>query len=309
MTASKQAALSAQIQNWIAQNTNSAAVAETVKLQGGMSSAVFRVSVYNGEEKQAYVLRIFDNDEWNRQEPDLARHEATSLRLAGQAAVETPQILAYDEAGRHSGGKPSVLMSLLEGSVIIEPDDMVLWLDGLAAALAPIHRLDASSFPWAYRTYMNLDEVGRQAWSSVPELWEEAVRLAKQPRPDYKPCFIHRDYHPTNVLWQQGRVSGVVDWVNACSGPAGIDVGHCRLNLAQLHGVHSADVFLEAYIRHAGGAFTYDPYWDLLSLMDILFDTPTVYVGWTALGAADLTDRLIQNRLDEYLISVMERCR
>lgn len=48
--------------------------------------------------------------------------------------------------------------------------------------------------------------------------------FVREPRPQVKPCFIHRDYHPTNILWVDDKVSGVVDWVNACRGPAGIDI-------------------------------------------------------------------------------------
>ncbi|GGG15130.1 phosphotransferase family protein [Paenibacillus abyssi] len=134
---------------------------------------------------------------------------------------------------------------------------------------------------------------------------DRAFEIVKGPQPVYKPCFIHRDYHPANVLWQQRQVSGVVDWVNSCRGPAGIDIGHCRFNLAQLHGVHAADAFLEAYRRHAGSAYRHDPYWDLLSLVNILFGPPEVYEGWTALGVSGLTDQLMAERLDAYLASLI----
>jgi hypothetical protein len=42
---------------------------------------------------------------------------------------------------------------------------------------------------------------------------------------------IHRDFHPGNVLWHRGQVSGVVDWQSASIGPASIDVANCRGNL------------------------------------------------------------------------------
>ena len=66
---------------------------------------------------------------------------------------------------------------------------------------------------------------------------------------------------------RDGVVSGIVDWPNTCLGPAGIDVGHCRVNLALLHGVEFADLFLEAYQRHAT-EFIYDSYFDIVSIFD-----------------------------------------
>ncbi len=70
---------------------------------------------------------------------------------------------------------------------------------------------------------------------------------------------IHRDFHPDNVLWSDGRISGVVDWANACLGPAAVDVAHFRVNLAVLHGPATADAVLPG-----------DPAWDLELAMGFL---------------------------------------
>lgn len=43
-------------------------------------------------------------------------------------------------------------------------------------------------------------------------------------------CFVHRDFHPGNVLWNRGRITGVVDWESGCIGPPSIDISHCRAN-------------------------------------------------------------------------------
>src|SRR5690606_26068046 len=95
--------------------------------------------------------------------------------------------------------------------------------------------------------------------------------------------------------------------LNACKGPAGIDVGHCRVDMAQLHGVEYSDAFLTAYQKHAGELFLYDPYWDLIALIDILFGPPEVYLGWPALGVKGLTNEIIAHRLDEYMLSLLKR--
>jgi aminoglycoside phosphotransferase (APT) family kinase protein len=59
--------------------------------------------------------------------------------------------------------------------------------------------------------------------------------------------FVHGDYQHFNVLWCNGRLSGVVDWPNAGTGSRGGDVGHCRLNLAVLFGPGAAAEYLAAY--------------------------------------------------------------
>lgn len=276
-------------------------------LHGGISSRIYRISLLGKQGITEVVFRQFDNEAWLREEPDLARHEAESLRFAMQTGVNTPQLIAFDETGS-ACGMPSVLMTKLAGAVLLQPPQMRRWLNGLAETLVQIHAVDAVEYPWEYFTYMNMSLFDTPSWSRVPELWQRAIDYVKGPRPCCTPCFIHRDYHPANVLWDQGRVSGVVDWVNACRGPAGVDVGHCRVNLAMLFGVQTADAFLTAYQQQAGLLFEYTPYWDLVALIDILFEPPSVYPGWTALGVTGLTDRLMVERIDDYMISLLTRC-
>ncbi|GHD24415.1 hypothetical protein GCM10010335_08130 [Streptomyces galbus] len=74
-----------------------------------------------------------------------------------------------------------------------------------------------------------------------PELWQRAVDVIRREPPALRPCFLHRDFHPGNVLFEgEGddvRISGVVDWVETSWGPADLDVAHCSTALALLHGV------------------------------------------------------------------------
>lgn len=300
--------LSEQTMQWLSNVIDPSASVQSVhRLKGGVSSIVLNVTVtaYNNQAT-SYVLRQFDNQEWLKQEPDLALHEAESLKWAARMQVPTPDLVGFDEIGSLSG-HPSVLMSNLGGSVVLEPDDLNLWLDRMAAALASIHRVNADEFPWHYYTYSDIQALQPPSWSTQTALWGELIALAQRPRPSFKPCFIHRDYHPTNILWQDDKVSGIVDWVNACQGPAGVDIGHCRLNLALLYGVDAAERFLNAYIEYASSTFKYDPYWDAISLCDAFFDSPAVYPGWTDLGFEGLTDALIAERMDLYMISLVNR--
>ena len=272
-------------------------------LKGGMSSLVYRISLSRNDCVSHVVLRQFNNKDWIAAEPDLARHEAESLVRASLTTMNTPNLIAFDETGSQCG-MPSVLMSHLEGEVVLTPLNIENWLDGMAEALVKIHTVQADDFPWVYFTYGDIATLQVPSWSSVPELWERAIKIVQGTQPEYQPCFIHRDYHPTNILWAGNNVSGVVDWVNSCRGPAGIDVGHCRLNLAMLSGVQAADQFLKAYCKYAGSRFQYDPYWDILSLVNIMDGTPTVYPGWTALGFTGLTDDMMAERLDQFLQSL-----
>lgn len=285
---------------WVIRHVDKRAVVQSIeKLKGSTSSTLYRISLKVDESMRHVVVRQFDNEDWFQEEPDLARHEAESLHLAREATVKTPEIIAYDEAS-HTCGVPLVLMSLLEGAVDLKPDSKSNWIDELAKTLVDIHKVEAGHFQWEYFTYQDIQSLEVPSWSRVPAAWEKALQVVKGPRPAYQEKFIHRDFHPANVLWKDGEVSGVVDWPNACRGPAEIDLGHCRVNLAMLYDVATADAFLTAYQHTAGANFTYHVYWDLVSLVDILFGPPTVYSGWTAFGVTGLTDPMMERRLDAY---------
>ncbi|WP_028775550.1 phosphotransferase family protein [Shimazuella kribbensis] len=296
-----------EILTWVIQSVDPyATVLEIHALLGGTSSNMYDIALQTTQGTQHFVLRLVRNKEWLEEEPDLALHEANSLSCAFQHELPSPQIIAYDEKGKICGA-PAVLMTKLNGSVVLQPKNEKMWVDGLAKSLVQIHKIEANDFPWHYYTYTNMKEIETPTWSSIPEKWSHVIDYVRHSRPSTKTCFIHRDYHPANVLWENGTVSGIVDWINACRGPAGIDVGHCRVDLAQLHGVKTANIFLEAYQNHAGHDFVYDPYWDILSVLDILFGPPMVFSGWKALGVTNLTDAQMAERLDEYILSLIKR--
>ncbi len=278
-----------------------AALQSAVPMKGGASSAVFRLQTASGER---FVLRLFTNREWLAKEPDLALHEAEALKAAAKTGVPVPQLVAFDPEGS-ACGYPAVLMTHLEGKVILQPQHSENWLSGLAESLARIHASD-STLTWRYFTYNDVNSLTVPQWSGHRGIWEKALELVRKP-PQTKARFIHRDYHPTNVLWKNDAVSGIVDWVNACTGPAGIDIGHCRLNLSQLYGTEAADRFLLEYMNLTNDRSVYDPYWDLLSLIEFLPGPPQVYKGWTDLQVSGISAALLVNRIDEYLLSVMSR--
>ena len=107
------------------------------------------------------------------------------------------------------------------------------------------------------------------------------------------------------MLWQRGRLTGVVDWVAAFRGPADVDIGHCRLNLAVLYSAELADDFLAAYEAEAGRRV--DPYWDIRSA------TGPARTDWAAfipiqVGRRGRFDRAgMHRRVDDHLSAALRR--
>lgn len=292
---------------WVTSGVGPGTTIQAVRLLAGVtSSTLHAIEVSRNGRCMKLVLRQFTNEEWLEEEPDLALHEAMSLQKASEADVPTPELIAYDKDGEYCG-VPSILMTQLSGHVNLKPANLNDWLYQLAEAIVPVHAVEVGSFPWRYAPYNDVSCLEPPTWSRHSQLWERTIEIVNGPWPEARECFIHRDYHPTNVLWQDGRVSGIVDWPNACRGPAGMDVAWCRGNLVRLYGVAVADRFLEAYQSLAGSSFEYHPHWDLMGIIEWLPGPPDVYPPWITFGIRDLDKEIIRERVDEYLVSVMAR--
>ena len=246
------------------------AVISARALRGGMSSAVHLLTTQHGagQPRQA-VLRRYVRPETSADESDIAEREARALRAAGAVGVPTPTLLAVDPAGT-GAGVPAVLMSRLPGRVDWWPSDTGRWLRGLAGVLPAIH---AAPLPPAGLiapvTACPPTSYQPPPWARYPWVWERAAEISQGPVPGLPRVLVHGDFHPGNVLWQRGKVSGVVDWQAARAAPAVTDVAHCRVNLLTL-GAGAAERFTACWQQASGD--TYHPWADVVTIIGFLDD-------------------------------------
>jgi aminoglycoside phosphotransferase (APT) family kinase protein len=225
------------------------------------------------------VLRRWARPGWDEEDPDFtAAREAKVLELLAPTPVPAPTVVAADpDAGVCD--VPALLLTLLPGGPPDLDGDPGPLVEGLAAALPPIHAV-AVPTPRAvpdYRRFYDPRRLTPPPWTARPELWKRAFEVAAGPPPDHRPCFIHRDYHPANTLWARGRLVGVVDWTGGSWGPASVDLGHMRVNLAADLGLEAADRFLAAHQALTG--FDHHPWWDVASAVDVAPETPPEWQG------------------------------
>ena len=71
----------------------------------------------------------------------------------------------------------------------------------------------------------------------------------------------------TSTCSGRARLTGVVDWIEACVGPPEVDVGHRRLNLTVLFSAGVADRFRALYEAESGHRV--DAWWDVHALLSI----------------------------------------
>jgi aminoglycoside phosphotransferase (APT) family kinase protein len=258
-------------------------------LGGGRSSAVHALTISDGDQHQHHVvLRRYVRPDVQAEEPDLAEREADALSVLETSAVAAPRLIAVDPVGDHAG-VPAVLMTRLPGRIDWDPTDLDTFLRRLAEPLPLIHDVSVPSGVTIrpYRPYELGRQLGPPAWTRYPRAWAKAIELYEGPPPIVERRFIHRDYHPGNVLWRHWHASGIVDWQSVSLGSPEADVAHCRSNLVDHFSIAAADRFL-AHWQALSGRRDYHPYWDV-----------TVVVAPTeSYGDPDL-------RLDEWIARVV----
>ncbi len=260
-------------------------VVAAAPLSGGVASRMLLVRVEDGRET---VLRQLVDDPWRRHAEALLAREREVHRLLAATAVPAPRTLAADVRGDRTDGDPSLLMTRLPGAV----DLVAAHPEALAGTLLAIHavRPEPGEWPRRYESWAFESKRAVPPWSRDDGLYREAFARLAEPAPPYDDTFLHRDFHPANVLLHDGRVTGVVDWVVTSTGPADLDVAHCASFLAGLHGVAAAHAFRQAYVER-GGRLAQDPraaaYWQLLDLVAFL-PTPT---GLESAATPEVTER------------------
>ena len=234
-------------------------------LLGGTSSAMHLLETSANAPLDRVVLRRYVLD-WVSREPQIPGNEALALRIVGDGAagVQAPQLLASDPDGTELG-VPMTLMTALPGEPLWHPIDRAGWLRTLAELAVRIHAIPMSAELADWSPYAPARRVAPD-WSRHPDAWLKAYQLWDGPAPVSERVFVHRDFHPGNILWTGSAITGVVDWVSSCAGPPEEDIAHCRANLAIRLGQDWADEFLAIWQRLTGKR-AYHPYWDLTNVI------------------------------------------
>ncbi|MEU6273262.1 aminoglycoside phosphotransferase family protein [Streptomyces populi] len=302
--------------SWVERELSGAErVEKAVRLRGGRTSEMRRLDLRGPGGRRSLVLRSFVEPFFVRHAEGLLTREASVLRLLGDTAVPAAALVAVDATARYCD-HPSLLMSLLPGTVRLDDQGADDRAEPLARQLVRIHRLPvtARQRPRVYQAWASAERVTPPAATGRPGLWQRAVDVIRRDPPAHRGCFLHRDFHPGNVLFTDTddgpRISGVVDWVETSWGPADLDVAHCSTNLALLHGVPAGMRFADRYVA-AGGTLAEDGtdhlYWRLLDALGFAPDAEKVAVPWRDLGRVDLTASVMAQRLEEYMESLFDR--
>jgi len=119
----------------------------------------------------------------------------------------------------------------------------------------------------------------------------------------------HCDFWSGNVVWRNGKLTGVVDWSGGARGPRGFDLGWCRLDLVLLFDESVADAFLWAYETAIGRTVGDMALWDSWAVARSYDAVSTWAPNYAPLGRADLDEGELRRRHSRWTSHLLEQTR
>jgi aminoglycoside phosphotransferase (APT) family kinase protein len=232
------------------------------RLTGGISAEVTALEVENsdGTRKKMIVRQHGEGDRASN--PNIAEDEFKLLeKLKAKGLPVAAPYLVDHELFPH----PVIVIEYIEGTT----DFNETKLPQFAATIAAVHSVPKDDFAFLPQ---KADIYAAEALTRPAELdislQEDRIRdtleLIGQVPQVNKSVLLHGDYWQGNVLWQDGKLSGVIDWEDAAIGDPIADLASTRLEMLWAFGLEGMEEFTQLYHRHMPHVdLTYLPYWDL----------------------------------------------
>ena len=228
--------------------------------------------------------------------------------MAG-AILPVAELIGYDLAERTGYGL--VLTACVPGTSVIPPEPDLERLQALGAAAARISSIKltpAPALPVRSRPIEAEDFAGMRREQGASDLLRAAEAAVAATRPeDDQPGLVHGDLWYGNTLWDDGRLTAVLDWDCAGVGPAGIDLGSLRCDAAWCHGVEAAEHILRGWEAEAGRPASDVSYWDAVAALASPPDMGWFPISMAAQGRPDLTREVMLERRAAFLGTALSR--
>jgi aminoglycoside phosphotransferase (APT) family kinase protein len=235
--------------------------------------------------------------------------EVAAMTHAAGAALPVAELLGYDLAERTRYGL--VLTTRVVGTSVIPPEpdpERLQALGAVAARISSIELTPAPALPVRSRPIEAEDFAGMRREQGAPDLLRAAEAAVAATRPDDDQLgLVHGDLWYGNTLWDDGRLTAVLDWDCAGVGPAGIDLGSLRCDAAWCHGAEAAEYILRGWEADAGRPASDVPYWDAVASLASPPDMGRFPVAMAGQGRPDLTREVMLERRDAFLGAALSR--
>lgn len=173
---------------------------------GGQDTVIWRVR----QGDQSFALRVFRADQVGA-----CRCETLAMQAAASAGLPVPMIHAHGVWQ----DRPAMLISWCPGQTLLEAlqqhRSQIMRLGMFYGQMQA--RIHAVSAPDGMR-------FSEHPWLEQLDSSEDALKRRLLALPLRADALLHLDYHPQNVLCDQGKITGVIDWTNALAGDPRADL-------------------------------------------------------------------------------------
>ena len=234
------------------------------------------------------------------------RVEQAGLAVAATSGVPVPRLLAANL----DGDPPALLIERMPGSSAIPSERAPARFRSLGAAAATLHAVVvpvAGELPRRDCPISGVDFDRLRALAPAQDLLVRAEQARDACRPQSTDGFSHGDLWQGNAMWDGDRLTAIIDWECAGVGPAGVDLGSLRLDVAMCFDLAAADDVLAGWESEAGRRAADVAYWDVVAALSTPPD-----VGWfagtiSAQQRPDLTRELLEDRRNLFLSDALDR--
>ena len=232
--------------------------------------------------------------------------EVAAMTLAsrvGRSILPVADLLGYDLAERTGYGL--VLTARVPGTTAIPPEpdqERLRALGAVAARISSVEAIPAPALPLRSQPIEASDFASMRREQGASDLLRAAEAAVAANRPDDDQlALVHGDLWHGNTLWDDGKLTAVLDWDCAGVGPAGIDLGSLRCDAAWCHGLEAADQVLQGWETEAGRSASNVPYWDAVAALASPPDMGWFPTSMALQGRPDLSHEVMLKRRDAFL--------
>jgi len=278
---------------------------KTMMLEGGISShmTLIEIQTTNGDLQQVIVRQ--PGQKAMQENPHAASNEFKILELLHTSGLPVPEPYHFIPSG-DIFPTPAEIIEYIPGKLDFSPLDVKSCIHQMASSLARIHSMEISAPEYSFLPRHSIDCLEMVARNikindyaiDVTRAYEKlsSGTVAAHHGPS---CLLHGDFWPGNLLFSDdGSLTGVVDWEDACLGDPLSDLSISRLDICCIFGADAMHLFTQNYLSQMDIDITELPYWDLCAVMRLARLIGSDLTDWTVyyhrLGRQDITGESIK---------------
>jgi len=216
-------------------------------LTGGVSSEVFLIEAKQNKTKIKLVLRY----EGGMPSKIDITNEFNLLQALANTNIPSVEPLFIDTSCKILD-KPFMLLSFMEGDIIIPNTDNLDLITKMADQLRCIHSINPALLP---DLPIQIDPIeGLLKYLPKGDEWMEIknyLSSLKNTAFEGQRVFLHGDFWPGNILWAKDQIVAVIDWDYAAIGDPISDLAVSSLEMRYEFGKEGMNRLCEAYLKHS----------------------------------------------------------